>query len=277
MPRNLPNYTEPPVGEVVLSLQFEKLQKLDVLQLSLLSERFRDRFPELSAKPTVEHSIEEFLPPCSKLPSDPKIIFENQPPASRLWFRSSDGTQLIQAQNDRFLRNWIKNPNVDDGEYPRYETLKDDFFKQLEIFESFLVEKQLGELVPDQVEVTYINHIYPADDKWNLGRVLTVYSPHVEGRNLLEPETVNLKTSHLIHDEEHKPIGRLHVNAFTACNRENGEQLIRMDLTTRGCLRIHDAWKTNVSEFMDIGRKTIVNMFTELTTGEYHEIWGRTE
>jgi hypothetical protein len=99
----------------------------------------------------------------------------------------------------------------------------------------------------------------------------------VEGRNLLEPETVNFKTSHFIQDDENRPIGRLHVNVFTACNRVNGEQLIRMDLTTRGFLRKHDDWKTNVSDFMDIGRKTIVNMFTELTTDEFHKIWGRTE
>ena len=74
-----------------------------------------------------------------------------------MWFLTVDGTQLIQIQRDRFAFNWRKLDT--DRQYPHYDQVRDDFVRQLEKFLGFLREEGLEDPNPDQVELTYVNHI----------------------------------------------------------------------------------------------------------------------
>src|SRR5258708_14323134 len=55
-----PDYERPPVTEVVLSAQFEPLQRLKGPQMGLLWGRFRDRFPNLEQHAPLPPFVEKF-------------------------------------------------------------------------------------------------------------------------------------------------------------------------------------------------------------------------
>ena len=80
-----------------------------------------------------------------------------------MWFLTEDGTQLIQIQRDRFAFNWRMLDT--DRQYPHYAQVRDDFVRQLEKFFEFLREEGLEDPNPDQVELTYVNHIPAAINK----------------------------------------------------------------------------------------------------------------
>src|SRR5205823_1160448 len=141
-----------------------------------------------------------------------RIQVLNAPPLPRCWFLNASGTQLIQVQRDRFAHNWRK---VGDGDaYPRYERMRDAFKRELEVFETFLTREALGELVPNQCEVTYVNHII-AGDGWarhgQIDEVLTVVSARPTEPLLGEAEDVSVALRYVIADETGAPTGRLHV------------------------------------------------------------------
>lgn len=74
------------------------------------------------------------------------------------------GTEMIQLQVDRFIKNWRKAGHGD--VYPLYElVVKPSFNRDLKEFEEFVTAEGLGVIQMNQCEVTYVNHIV-ADDVW---------------------------------------------------------------------------------------------------------------
>jgi uncharacterized protein (TIGR04255 family) len=87
------------------------------------------------------------------------IRFEQflSPPMPRYWFEKSGTPDLLQVQQNRIIHNWRK--HEDEPIYPRYETLRDRFKREVNQFISFLDDEKIGELLPNQCEVTYMNII----------------------------------------------------------------------------------------------------------------------
>lgn len=81
----------------------------------------------------------------------------------RYWFEKSGTPDLLQVQQDRIIHNWRKQ----EGEliYPRYETLRERFKTEVDQFAAFLDEENIGELRPNQCEVTYVNIIELPDSE----------------------------------------------------------------------------------------------------------------
>ena len=78
---------------------------------------------------------------------------------------NSAGTEMIQIQNDRFIKNWRK--CGENEEYPRYaKTVKPAFERDFREFLAFLADENLGAVKVNQCEVTYVNHIV-AGDGWS--------------------------------------------------------------------------------------------------------------
>ena len=130
---DLPDFKQPPLSEVALSLQFNTLQNLKTPLSGVLWERFRKRLPEIEEHPPLSPVVERFDPPVA-----PKIdvLIEEKLPVPRVWFLTPKKTELIQVQQDRFIHNWRK---VDgEGTYPRYETLREKFAAEIREFMTFL-------------------------------------------------------------------------------------------------------------------------------------------
>jgi uncharacterized protein (TIGR04255 family) len=91
-------------------------------------------------------------------------------PPNRTVFASLDKDRLIQLQQDRFINNW---KGVGEN-YPRFEVLRGEFRKRWNDFALFSAEERLGPIIPQRVEVTYVNHILadsPADFLEAAGRL----------------------------------------------------------------------------------------------------------
>ena len=278
-PANLPEYDDPPVVEVVLSVQFSELQNFRTVHAGLLWDRkFRRQFRTVIEKPKIDSKFEAFGPQSAGEPRI-QIIPILGPPLPRLWFAKPNMTELIQIQDDRFIHNWrkVKIKTV----YPRYEKIKRKFFREVSIFQDFLEDEQIGSIEPNQCEVTYVNHIELSGVRnvntltekifrqWSRARL----NSSDLGARLPELEDVRFSTRYIIRDNEDNPIGRL-MAVVHPIVIDGDRAAVSFELTARGAPITSDL--KGVSDFFDIGRDVIVRGFTALTTPRMHEVWKRT-
>jgi len=266
MTSSLPKYDRPPVVEVALSVQFKRLD-LSTVQLGLVWKKFRDRFPKVEEHPELEPDYERFDEPKMSVPGV-RIEF-GKVPSPRLWFMNEQGTELVQIQRDRFVRNWRKTDDVPD--YPSYGNLRDAFVADWKLFSEFVADECRQEVLPDQCEITYVNIV---DDVVSAGlsNVFAWVGGSYSDEELGDPEHAEF-TLRFILDDAGKPWGRLHVVTTPVVRASDGTHGIRLALTARGAPRTQDT--EGAMEVLDKEHEAIVRGFTSLTTSEMHEAWGR--
>ncbi|MFH1514400.1 MAG: TIGR04255 family protein [bacterium] len=266
----LPDYKKPPVVEVAFSLQFEPLRKLRTPHIGLLWNEYREQgLVTVQEQPPLNQYFELF----GEEVLHPRIEISKIPTIPRCWFVNEDNSELVQVQEDRFVHNWrrltFKQP------YIRYSTIKEKFIKDLEKFQKFLHENYLGDLYPNQCELTYVNQI-PKNEIFKnanqLRNVLGICDVKYSDPFLKDIEKIDLNAQYVMSDIEDKPIGRLHMTAKSSklIDQKEGMQLM---LVARG--RPKDTTREKLLEFFDVGHEWIVRGFTSITTKEMHEIWGR--
>ena len=263
---NLPDFDRPPVVETVLSVQFDKLP-MQTGHLGLFGRKMRDSFPKAEDRIALPPVVEQF---SEVPPPGVSIQFEalEAPRLPRLLLFNSAETELIQVQNDRFIKNWRKAKEQD--EYPHYEpVIKPAFERDFQEFQTFLQEEDLGPLKINQCEVTYVNHIV-SDTGWkglsDLGKIFAFW--HGLDVPLAQPEDLVIRVRFPITDEKDQRIGRLHLDAQPALRASDGIPMYVVNLTARG--QVGTGF-----EFFDIGRKWIVKGFEKLTTPHMQEFWGK--
>ena len=268
-PRHLPNFEAPPLTEVALSLQFEKISKFGFVDIGLLWQRFRDRFDCVEYHPPLAPTFETFglrLSPLQPL----QIDFATIPHLPRIWFLDKAGNEIIQFQSDRFVHNWRKREveNV----YPRYEQIRARFAAELVEFEAFLTERGLGPLVPNQCELTYVNTITVPDGVTDPSSTVFKGWKPVPAKFLGRAEDLSFSARYLINNDKREPIGRIIAQSSHGMDAE-GRPIIQLMLIGRG----PPATPTPRAalEFMDVAREHIVCGFAELTTNQMHKIWKR--
>jgi len=270
-PASFAEYEDPPVSEVVLCVQFDRLAGLRTPHLGLLWNKFdRDRgLRKVEEHPALPPAFELFGPERPV----PRIEISGLPPLPRCWFLNDDETELVQVQQDRFAHNWRRKDTR--TPYPRYEKIKKTFLDDLDVFEKFLTENSLGGLNPNLCEVTYVNPI-PLESEWDsfgkLHKVLTVVSPKYSDSFLPEPENVNLGLAFVIRNEENTPIGRLRVSLEPRFSSD-GHLVFLLILTARGFPE--GSGIKGVMDFIDRGHEWIVRGFGSITTKRMHKHWGK--
>ncbi len=276
MGRPLPNFQDPPVVEVALAVQFEPLAGLCAPQLGALwQSKFRSQFPRVEEHAPLAPMMERF-DDAGAAGGSVRIEISSQP-SLRCWFVQQDNRELIQIQKDRFAHNWRKT-GVDD-EYPRYEKhLRPTFEKELNKFASFVRTNELGELSPNQCEITYVN-VLEGGRGWErhgqLARVLSLYSGKFSEAYLPEPEMLRVSGSFVMPGTDDAPGGRLHFLVEPGFRKPDAVPIFRLNLVARGA-PLGDG-TTGVLDFMDMGREWIVRGFAALTTKGMHEQWEREE
>ena len=265
---SLPKFTKPPVTEVALSVQFDRIETSNT-QLGFVWQKYRYRFPGIEEKPEIEATLEKFGD--AKI-STPGIQFKvESTPSFRYWFVGDDGSELLQIQRDRFVRNWRKKD--ENHEYPHYENVRKSFLSDWDIFADF-ADKELGiKPIINQCEVTYVNiidGIIPGD----IDQLYSFFGETYSGGYLGKPEEADLRIRFLLKNETAtEPWGRLHVSTSSVMRVGSSETAIRLTLTVRGKPRgpkIDDTL-----EIFDAAHETIVRGFTSITTKKMHEKWGR--
>ena len=195
-----------------------------------------------------------------------------RPPTPRCGFLNAEGSELIQVQTDRFIHNWRK--VGDEDQYPRYERLRQRFAEELGQFVRFLQRENLGQFLPNQCEVAYVNHIFPGG-VWkshsDLEKVLTVFQRRYSDNFLGAPEEANANLQFIIPGATGEPIGRLHVSATPGFRLKDNVPMLRLTLTARG--RPEQEGVDGVMGFLDLGRNWVVRGFESITTTEMHREW----
>jgi uncharacterized protein (TIGR04255 family) len=267
----LPHFRDPPVSEVALSIQFDPLSRLQIHHFGLLWLEFQTRFPKVESRPPIDRQVETF----PKEPvTQPQIAFELVNPfiTPRVWFISANGSELLQVQQDRFIVNWRRVRPED--RYPRYPHIRRMLEDEFIIFAKFVAAQKLGNIVPNQCEVTYINQIQTGS-VWErhsqVGRVLNVMAPEFNDESLPTPEQFRFSAQYLMGDSN-APIGRLHLDFHPAFRPVDRSPTFAMNLTARG-KPLGDGFD-GVAKFMDVARENIVRGFRALTTPAMHKEWG---
>lgn len=268
---NLPSFKNPPLTEVVLSVQFETLSKLQSPQIGLLWDKFRSKYPITEQHPEINGIVEQF---GDDIESPIHVEVSKATPTPRNWFLSEESSELIQVQQNRFIHNWRK--TGPDDTYPRYEHIRKEFEKDLEIFLGFLKEERLGEFQSNQCEISYINYI-EANEIWNSHSEFEKICPFWKFGNtkgmLESPENIKINTQHIFNDNEGNPQGRLYITYQPLFLKEDKKPVYAMSLVVRGRPLKNDI--NGIFSFFDLGRKLIVQGFTAATTTELHKLWGR--
>jgi uncharacterized protein (TIGR04255 family) len=265
---DLPDFDNPPLVETVLSAQFDKLAGMRSVHFGLFWQCVRDEFPnveEHAPLPPVFEQSGDVAPQAVQLRFDP----EERLSLPRLWLLNKSGSEIMQIQNDRFIKNWRKGP--ENADYPHYTpVLKPAFERSFKDFSAFADEQGLGPIKITQCEVTYVSHIVSGEG-WarrdEIEKIFTFWKqPSADDLYPGKPEDFGCRIRFPIFGPEKEWIGRLHVEVQPALHIAENKPMYAMNLTARGM------YGTGI-EFFDIGRRWIVKSFEQLTTEHMHAIW----
>ena len=275
-PKDLPDFANPPITELALSVQFAPLTNLRNIHIGLLWRLLRKKYPNVEEHPLIATIFETFGLPIPATAAGVQLQLLNSLDLShRYWFVSSQGDHLFQIQRDRIAHNWRK--QREDETYPRYEPLRARFLSEVQLVERFLKDENLGAILPNQCEITYINHISldgcddPAD---RLDEIFTNWHENYSDNFLQRIERAQFNMTFVIPSDAGKaPFGRLHVSVQPAMHRETSTRLVQFTLVCRG--KPDDETIGSALEWLDGGRAVVVKAFATLTEPDMHQAWGR--
>ena len=265
-----PDFPNPPVIELVLGIQFDPLKNITNGHLGCFwGQLSRGEWPTASDANRLSDQIEAFAAKTSWAP--PAVGFQllSQAGPQRLRIESHQKDRLIQVQDTRFVYNWVKQK----GKYPRYVTIRGEFDDYYARFKSFVeaAELDLGELRPNQWEVTYVNHI-PRGELWEhpsqWSNVLPGLLKEVSTFGNTEFESTSAEWRSVIPAKR----GRLHITI-------RFQEMKRPDDEAEGVLVLHLTARGGVSEELDfeagleLGHKTIVKAFLDITSPDAQMFW----
>ena len=265
---DLPDFDNPPLVETVLSAQFDRLAGMRSVHFGLFWQRVRDEFPNAEEHvplPPVFEQPDDVAPQAVQLRFDPQETLS----LPRLWLLNKSGSEIMQIQNDRFIKNWRKGPA--NADYPHYTpVLKPAFERHFKEFSAFAAEQDLGPIKITQCEVTYVSHIVSGegwDRRDEIEKIFTFWKqPAADEAYPGKAEDFGCRIRFPIFGPENEWIGRLNVEVQPAINIADNKPMYALNLTARGM------YGTGI-EFFDIGRRSIVKSFDHLTTEHMHAIW----
>jgi uncharacterized protein (TIGR04255 family) len=276
-PADLPDFRNPPVVEVYLSIQFESIAGFDATHMSACYQEFAPTFPKVRYQQPLGHDLEVFGALAPPMPSAFQFqIGAGQDLNVRLALTSADGARLLQIQPDRLVHNWRRQGNETD--YPRYESIREAFEGHTKAFFALIARAGLPDPVIDQCEISYINYIDAPAERGGVASATRVFSqlqvaPEMRD-SLPDLEDMGLRARYIVRDTDQRPVGRLHTLAQPAY-RSDRPPGFHFSLMVRG--RPPTPTLDGSLAFFELGRRTIVCAFAALTTPEMHHVWGRAD
>jgi uncharacterized protein (TIGR04255 family) len=266
MPNQFPEFERPPLDEVAIGVQFEPLKEFHAAHLGLYWSRIRAKYPLTEDQAPLAHLVESAEP--RPVPPGGLVSFQSFPPVPRCWFLDKSKNQLIQVQQDRFLRNWRQLEGTDP--YPRYSYLAQEFKQEWEGFLAFVHDEQLGQPSANQCELTYVNNINGRESWRDFSEVAKLFSllkEPKESKFLPTPEMLGWETRYKLPGGR----GRLHVQMNPAFRSRDLKLTLSLTLTARGAPA--GGSPDQIMAWFDLAHEWVVNAFNDLTEPELHEIW----
>jgi uncharacterized protein (TIGR04255 family) len=268
MSEKLPKFKNPPVIEVVLGVQFDPIDIKGVHFGWYWKERLGGEWNQFrDAERLPEHAVNFGKVRGFRLPKF-SVQFQSKPVANRLQVTPVSGDRMIQVQNTHFVYNWIRK----NGSYPSYDVVRREFDKRIEDFRAFVSDAGLGELRQNHWEVTYVNQI-PAGELW---QEPSEWSKVIPG--LLVPmqsygDTLFENMEGTWRSEIPPGKGRLEARVrHQPKQSEDGtlQGILVLQFTARGPI----GETQNLSDGLEVGHRTIVQSFVDLTSNEAKAYWG---
>ncbi len=263
----LPEFARPPLKEVAISVQFEPLKEIRAWHIGEIANLFAAEFPHRSEQPPLTPVFETE----GKIRQVPSYQFGLQvqfATLARYWFSRSDQNELIQFQTDRLIHNWRRTPA--DDVYPRFEVLSKKSMKEFKRLDAYLRKAKLGELTPNQVEITYVNAIDGSDE---IHKKNSEVFNFVQNSMLADAfEDMRFVSRYIINSTDGQFMGRLYAQCDPAFD-EAGKAILQFQLIARG--RPSNPTLEGVIDFLNLGHARIVAAFDSLTTANMHAKWGK--
>jgi len=266
MKSDLPRYSNPPVVETVLSVQFAPLNGY--------SSAFAGRFWGLSLgkdwtksteAPRIDDQFERFDSQSMWMQGVMRVSTGGQP--QRVQITSANEDRMIQIQDSRFILNWRKQPGQT---YPTYPALSAEFLAQFRKFAEFARDAGLGNIEPNGWELTYVNHI-PKGEMWNSPEEFSKIVPGL--RAVATPdctlETMNADWRYTLANER----GRIYASIRHVKILSTGSDAMMIQLVTRGPVSLEN--QHSLEDGLDLGHAATARFFTALTSAEAQAHWGR--
>lgn len=263
-PEHLPDFTKPPLDEVVLGVQFSSVPRYASVYANDIWALFKDEFPTIQEQPFLEPKFETF----GGVNPHPSVQFQIGPPpiGNRLWFISSNENNLLQFQADRFIANWRKRPRPQ--KYPRFEKIAEAFGENLNALSEHFQKEFDYKLDINQAEIAYIN-IIPVEEFSDTGKWFKLWDGC--GVNV---EAINTSFNEIISHSDGGPFARLIHEIQSVTTQDGKQKALRLSLTFRGKPESNNI--AAAMEFLALGRNKIVTRFDEITTIHAHNKWGKT-
>lgn len=217
-----------PLFEMRISIQFGTLAALRTTYVGLLWGRLRDRYTQ-----GIEESpLPTFFETFGGQPQMgfPQIDFQFGAPIPRIVFQGVDGDMLLHVQQDRLMLNWRRFPSGRD--YPGYAAMRHRFATEIAEVQAFLTEEGLGEIQPNQCELTYLNALVLPDEAAvhkRLDRITPLWRD-VDVGLPLESAVIQ---SHYVISSGGAPTGRLHTTFSPAVLTLTGEPNYQLEVVAR--------------------------------------------
>jgi len=256
----LMEYTDPPLNDVTLSVQFNSQVANNFSLGKIVSEITSESDYTFVAENTA-------IPP--RMESNQmdwgaggQLAFVQGAGVNRFEFASADRQKKILFQNDRLSFTWTRAAGT---RYPRYEQIKTEFLSWLDKVELAYPATSLK-----QAEVQYINQV--DDDNFEGHKSFKFLNLHFFKNH----EGLTFATSQMLTDNDE--VGRLFLEAKTSHVFEVEDKKVlqrrklRVFLTFRGKPKSPD--REGLTKFLDRGRSAIVSTFTDSLTPQARKIWG---
>lgn len=261
-----PSFSNPPVVESVLGIQFGELKGFNTTHFGLFYQEITDRYPVVEIQPRLEPIIESF--PVRVMV--PRFKLATTPRTERVLFKDAeDASELVQIQPDRFGFNWRK-PGEKEALYPRYPENSRRCLEEFRRFVEFCNDRGLGEPKPNLCEVVYVNHIWPEPELSVVDLFARVFSglAWCDGEVVGTPELATFNRVFRMQDDR----GRLYAEASMAHHKERGD-FILLKMTGRA---LHTE-KQSVEESLGVAHDWVVRGFVDLTDPAIRtKQWGQT-
>jgi uncharacterized protein (TIGR04255 family) len=265
----LPDFQQPPVDEVAISLQFPAVSNFNVAHFGLFWQHLRADYPNFELQQPISNVTEQFGPGAA-LGRQLGLTFL-QLPEIRCWFLDESGNRIVQVQRDRLVHNWRKLKGTES--YPRYPELRERLEREWLRFCDFLRDQKLERPKINQAEVLYVNHI-EYDKGWSgygeLDKVIAALAtPKAKNKFLPSPERMSMEVTYCLEENA----GRLYVAFGPVIRTRDGKEVLQMSLTARGAPK--SSSDEDVFAWLDMARKWVVRGFADFTTPEMHQVWGK--
>lgn len=250
-------YENPPINEIVCGVLFDEIKGLQTAHFGKLWQKFSPDFMASEDQSLID-----------PIPAE-DLSNRGLHPLPRVLFIHKDDNEIIQVQRNRFHHNWRKTRY--DDKYPGYETVIENFEKHLSSFQEFLAEEELGNLVPNGYEITYVDLILE-NAGWetlnNLGHIFPSFVTLKDRNRLLaDIRGINWSMTFGLPNDS----GQLQLSIRNDQRLGDGRQLLRIESTA-----FNDQPYNPMRNWFNYAHDVLAEAFTNLMSDEIqYQLWGR--